>query len=182
VKAALHRGRGRLREPEGAAASRRPAPSAELLDRFAACCDARDVNGLVALMLEGATAENVGNSLHVGLGSEGVRRVLQAVVHGHPEWPAEFQRESGRVARAEFAGEPILLAFRTHRGREALESVYRIEERDGRIARFRSYGFCPETMREVGAALGVRVRTGIYRAPEGDQPGTRSKVGTPGGM
>src|SRR5262245_38434983 len=36
VKAALHRARGRLREPDSAAASRRSVPSAALLDRFIA--------------------------------------------------------------------------------------------------------------------------------------------------
>jgi hypothetical protein len=29
----------------------------------------------------------------------------------------------------------------------------------------RGYAFCPETMREVGEALGLRVRTGLYRYP-----------------
>jgi len=29
----------------------------------------------------------------------------------------------------------------------------------------RAYGFCPETIRAVGEALGVRVLTGLYRAP-----------------
>jgi len=165
VKAALHRGRGRLQQPEGAAAHR-PPPSPELLDRFIERYDARDVNGLVALMLEGASAENVGNSFHVGLDpSEGVPRFLRAVVHGHPEWPAEFQYESSRLERAEIEGEPVLLALTTRRGREALEVVFRFEERDGRIARIRAYAFCPETMRAVGEALGRRVRTGIYRAP-----------------
>jgi hypothetical protein len=51
------------------------------------------------------------------------------------------------------------------RGREALEQVLRFDERDGRIARLRGYAFCPETIREVGAALGLRVRTGLYRHP-----------------
>jgi hypothetical protein len=86
-------------------------------------------------------------------------------VNGHPEWPAEFQRDSGRIERVEFEGEPIVLAFRTRQGREALESVFRFDEQDGRIARIRSYGFCPETIRAIGEAFGVRVRTGIYRAP-----------------
>ncbi len=165
VKAALHRGRERLHAPEGAA-SHRPLPSPELLDRFIARYNARDVEGLTALMLEGGSAENVGNSFHVGLDpTEGVPRFLHAVVHGHPEWPAEFQRESARLERVLFEGEPILLAFATHRGREALQAVFRFEEQDGRIARIRAYGFCPETMRAVGEALGLRVRTGIYRAP-----------------
>jgi hypothetical protein len=43
--------------------------------------------------------------------------------------------------------------------------VLRFDEVDGRIARLRGYAFCPETMREVGAALGLRVRTGLYRYP-----------------
>jgi hypothetical protein len=43
--------------------------------------------------------------------------------------------------------------------------VLRFDEREGRIARLRGYAFCPETMREVGAALGLRVRTGLYRYP-----------------
>ena len=172
VKAALHRGRTRLREPEGTALARRPRPSPELVDRFIERYNAKDVQGLVALMLDGGAAENVGNSVHIGLDpAYGVPHFLYKVVHGHREWPPEFQRDSARLERVEFEGEPIVLAFATRRGREALQSVMRFEEQDGRIARIRSYGFCPETMRAVGEALGVRVRTGIYRAPT-PAPGT----------
>jgi len=166
VKAALHRGRGRLAEPEGDSASRRPAPSIELVDRFIERYDARDVPGLVALLLDGASAENVGNSAHVGLDPEwGVPRFLRAVVHGHPEWPEAFQREARRLERVDFEGEPIVLGLATRHGQEAVEAVFRFEEREGKIARIRAYAFCPETMRAVGEALGRRVRTGIYRAP-----------------
>jgi RNA polymerase sigma-70 factor (ECF subfamily) len=166
VKAALHRGRDRLHEPEDAATARRPVPSPELLDRFIERYNAKDVHGLIALMLEGGSTENVGNSFHIGADpAEGTPRFLHAVVHGHDEWPPEFQREARRIERVDFEGEPILLAFGTYKGREALEVVFRFEEQDGRIARIRSYAFCPETMRAVGEALGVRVRTGIYRAP-----------------
>jgi RNA polymerase sigma-70 factor (ECF subfamily) len=173
IKAALHRGRERLKEPEGAGASHRSMPSPQLLDRFIERFNAKDVNGLVALMLEGGMAENVGNSLHVGLDSEeGVPHFLGKVVHGHSEWPAKFQYESRRVERGEFEGEPILMFFNTRRGREALEVVMRIEEQDGHIARIRAYGFCPDTMRALGEAMGIRVRTGIYRAPT-PVPGAR---------
>jgi hypothetical protein len=51
------------------------------------------------------------------------------------------------------------------RGREALEQVFRFEEEAGRIACIRAYAFCPEVMRELGEALGLRVRTGLYRYP-----------------
>jgi RNA polymerase sigma-70 factor, ECF subfamily len=167
VKAALHRGRSRLSEPESAAASRRPAPSPELLDRFIERYRAKDVQGLVALMLEGGSAENVGNSVHVGLDPvDGVPRFLDAVVNGHPEWPAIFQYEAARLERVEVEGEPVLISLVTRFGYEALEVVFRFEEQDGRIARIRAYGFCPETVTAVGESLGRRVRTGIYRAPD----------------
>jgi len=167
VKSALHRGRGRLREPEDAAAPRRPAPTAELLDRFVALCDAQDVKGLVGLMLASGSAENLGNSYHVGADPEqGFPRFLRSVVHGHAEWPPQFQPAAWRFARSEFEGEPIVLGLYTYPGREeTLTSIFRFEEHEGRIARIRSYAFCPETMRAIGERLGLRVITGLYRAP-----------------
>ena len=167
VKAALHRGRGRLREPESPAASRRPVPSPELLDRFIERYNARDVPGLVALMLDGGSAENVGNSFHIGRthATEGTPRFLYKVVHGHDEWPPQTRPDAVRIERIDFEGEPILLLLATRWGSEALEVVFRFEEQDGRIARIRAYAFCPETMSAVGEALGIPVRTGLYRAP-----------------
>ena len=167
VKAALHRGRGRLREAEGAPSSRRPAPSPALLDRFIALCKAQDLDGLLGLMLEGGSAENPGNSFHIGSDPvDGFVRFLRSVAHGHPEWPPQFQPESRRLERAELEGEPIVLVFCTFPGRgEELISFFRFEEREGRIARIRSYMFCPETVREVGERLGLPVLTGLYRAP-----------------
>jgi RNA polymerase sigma-70 factor (ECF subfamily) len=174
VKAALHRGRDRLREPEGAPASRRPLPSPELLDRFIERYEAKDLHGLAQLMLDGASVENVGEALQFGRETfeRTERNILWHVVHGHDEWPPEFRPDSVRAARGEFEGEPILLWFVTRRGREALEVLFRFEEQDGQIARMRTYAFCPETMRAVGEALGVRVRTGLYRAPT-PAPGVR---------
>ena len=69
------------------------------------------------------------------------------------------------MERALYEGEPIVLGLVTRRGREALEQVLRLEEHEGSIRRLRGYAFCPETMREVGEALGLRVRTGLYRYP-----------------
>jgi RNA polymerase sigma-70 factor, ECF subfamily len=166
IKAALHRGRGRLREPEGALASRRPVPSAALVDRFVAAYNATDVAGLVRLMLDTGSVENVGSS--VEFGREAFLRKgswFHKAVFGHPEWPAEFQYEAARLERRVYAGEPLALGFCTRRGREALEQVLRFEERDDHIVRIRGYAFCPETMRELGSELGLRVRTGLYRYP-----------------
>ncbi|MEX2207686.1 MAG: RNA polymerase sigma factor [Myxococcota bacterium] len=168
VKAALHRGRERLREPEGGTASRRPVPSPELLDRFVERYDAKDLHGLAGLLLDGASVENVGEALQFGRETfERTRlNILWHVVNGHAEWPPQLQPESVRLQRVEYEGEPILLSFTSSRGREALFAAYRVEEQDGRIARLRIYGFCPETMRALGDAFGVRVVTGLYHAPE----------------
>jgi len=167
VKSALHRGRERLRDADDAA-SRRPMPSPELLDRWIERYHAKDLKGLAELMLDGGTVENVGEAMQYGRETfERTRlNILWHVVHGHAEWPRAFQPDSVRVERVEFEGEPILLWFVTHGGREALQVVFRFEERDGRVARLRTYAFCPETMREVGEKLGVPVRTGLYHAPE----------------
>jgi len=167
VKAALHRGRDRLRERQGEAASRRPVPSPELVDRFVERYNAKDVPGLVALMLDGGSGENVGNSYHVGREhpGQGTPEFLRKVVHGHEEWPPQTRPDAVRIERVEFEGEPIVLLFATRWGSEALEVVFRFEEQDGRIARIRAYGFCPETVSAVGETLGLPVRTGLYRAP-----------------
>ena len=163
VKAALHRGRERVREP----VVRNPRPAPELIDRFIERVQARDVKGLAELMLDGASAENVGNSFHIGSDeTSGYPRFLRAVVHGHPEWPAAFQAERSRLERRDYAGEPIVLGLVMRSGREALMSVFRFEEREGRIARIRSYAFCPDTIRALGEELGLPVFTGLYRAPE----------------
>jgi RNA polymerase sigma-70 factor (ECF subfamily) len=167
VKAALHRGRGRLataETPDMTVKRRSCAP--ELVDRFLAAYHAGSVEGLVALMQEGGTAENVGCGLGIGPDDfEGKDHFLYKAVHGHPEWPAALQPEAVRVVRGELDGEPLILCFATRRGREALEQILRLDEEDGRIARLRGYAFCPETMREVAARLGLEVRTGLYRYP-----------------
>jgi RNA polymerase sigma-70 factor (ECF subfamily) len=166
VKHALHRGRGRLRDAHDAA-DRRPAPSTELVDRFVALYEAKDVAGLVSLLVEGGSTENVGFGLQYGHEAfEGTEHFLYKAVHGHEEWPDWFQPEAVRLETGAFEGAPIVLCFATRKGQEALEQVLRVDEVDGRIARLRGYAFCPETMREIGAALGYEVRTGLYRVPD----------------
>jgi RNA polymerase sigma-70 factor, ECF subfamily len=166
VKAALHRGRERLRHAGQAPAPHRPLPSPELLDRFIERYDAQDVPGLVALVLESGTAENIGNSVHIGLDPiDGVSGFFQKVVYGHAEWPPEFGWDSARLRRVELDGEPMLLYLVRHGDHEALTSIFRFEERDGRIAHLRSYGFCPDTVCAVAEVLGLDTFTGLYRSP-----------------
>jgi RNA polymerase sigma-70 factor (ECF subfamily) len=166
VKAALHRGRERLERVEQGQTAARPAPSAALVDRFIAHWEARDLDGLIGLLVDGGSAENVGCGLQYGRKAfEGKENFLYKAVHGHDEWPPQFRPELVRLERREHLGEPLVLCLVTRKGEEALEQILRLDEVDGRIARLRGYAFCPETMREVGAALGVPVRTGLYRYP-----------------
>jgi len=163
VKSALHRGRERLRE---SAPPRRARASAELVERFVAAYNARNLEALLALMHDGGQVENVGCGLEYGADSFRTRQSwFHAALQGHPEWPAELQYQAPRMQLAEVAGEPVALGFVTRRGREALEQAMRIDEQGGAIARLRGYAFCPETMRAIGEELGLRVRTGLYRYP-----------------
>ena len=166
VKAALHRGRGRLREPEKPEADGRPRPSRKLVDRFVDLYNAGDKAGLIALVLENAAVENI--PIGIEWGDDAHRSPnswFEGSFGGHERWPAEWQYEAQRAEAAELDGEPIVLVYRTRRGREKMETIVRIEEREDRVSRIRSYSFCPETIREVGERLGVTVRTGPYRYP-----------------
>ena len=168
VKAALHHGRARLREPAGAAASQRPLPSRALVDRFIDLYDARDAKGLAALMLETGSVENVGEALQRGAESfyATERNILGGLLHGHAdEWPGDLDWSSQRIEGRELDGEPIGCIFIRFRGTDHLMAVMRFEEVEGRVSRLRIYGFCPETMREVAERLGTPVLTGIYRPP-----------------
>ncbi|MBM4385145.1 MAG: RNA polymerase sigma factor [Deltaproteobacteria bacterium] len=163
VKAALHRGRERLRDE---APPRRPRTSRELVDAFVAAYNAADLEALLALMQDGGQVENVGCGLEYGSDNFRTRQSwFHAALQGHAEWPAELQYEAPRMQLALVGGEPVALGFVTRRGREALEQVMRIDEHESRIARLRGYAFCPETMRAIGEELGIRVRTGLYRYP-----------------
>ncbi len=164
VKAALHRGRQRLLADE--APRHRAVPSVQLVDRFIAAFHAADIDALLALMLDDGTAENVGCGLEFGHdGHRDETSWFNGAVLGHATWPKEYQFESRRLERRELDGEWLILGMVTRHGREALEQVIRLDEHDGRIARLRGYAFCPETMREVGERLGLRVRAGLYRYP-----------------
>ena len=168
VKSALHRGRERLREEEDAATAspRRAMPSHELIDRFVERLQAKDKAGLLELVLDNAAAENVGCSYQFGAEMHGGKSSwFEGAISEHPEWPDWIRWEAMRVQAAEYEGEPIVLIFHTRKGVEYLEVVIRLEEQDGRVAALRSYGFCPEVVREVGATLGYTVNTGLYRYP-----------------
>jgi len=166
VKAALHRGRKRLRAPEEEGSVRENTASAALVDRFVELFNAADKPGLLELVLDNATVENVGVGAQWGREQHrGKHSWFEGALGGHPEWPPEWHYEARHAERVMFRGEPIVLFQVTRGGKQAVEIVVRLEEQAGSVSKLRCYGFCPETTRAVAEELGEEVRTGIYRYP-----------------
>jgi RNA polymerase sigma-70 factor (ECF subfamily) len=182
VKAALHRGRARLREPEPESDPKRPLPSPALVDRFVELFNAEDKPGLLKLVLDNATVENVGIGMEWGAdGHRSPKSWFEGALGGHPEWPAVWRYESRRAEGLLYRGEPIVGLFTTRRGAEALEGVIRFEQQESFVSRMRCYSFCPEITRAVGEELGLTVRTGIYRYPTLEPGVSYPKPGEEGG-
>lgn len=166
VKAALHRARDRMQHVDEPAPAHRPVPSKALVESFLARLQARDLPGLLELMLDGAVIEVPGSLIESGRDNMGLRGSwLWQSVHVHPDLPEEQRPKRWEAEYAELDGEPLVLSFTDQFGPRALVSVDRFEEQDGKIARLRAYYLCPETVREVGRRLGHEVITGLYRIP-----------------
>jgi RNA polymerase sigma-70 factor (ECF subfamily) len=183
VKAALHRGRGKLKEPEPDL-PRVPVPAA--LDAFCAAFNARDLDRLTALLLDHATVEVVGAATLYG--SKGARTTVL--------WGMLFGSE--RMAAVEDGGKPngidprfsqgvlpvparfelrfhrdenLLLSWYTHHDGEFVRAMTRVElSPDGaQIARLRNYYYTPDVLAEICGELGLPYRiNGMYFA-RGDQ-------------
>jgi RNA polymerase sigma-70 factor (ECF subfamily) len=161
VKAALHRGRSRLSDINQAAG--RPPPSVTVIDRFVALYHARDVDGLVALMLDGGTIEMSG--VNNEFGREGFTRPHGWFFHtvigiGGMDAPRVHRWE-----RRAFHREPLVVQLTKIGVREQLTSVLRFETEGDKVARIRCYTFCPDAVREVGEALGLEVGPVFYSFP-----------------
>jgi RNA polymerase sigma-70 factor (ECF subfamily) len=156
VKAALHRGRGRLVEapsPPSAAA----APRA-LVDRFVAAFEARDLAALREIVSEDVRVELVGgNEMHGATDSEGF--------FAHALTPFPGDARGPRFEAFDRAGERIVLGLRAWDGVEGLNDASRLEASGGRIDGIRCYCWCPDTLRVLAAERGVPANPRPYRSP-----------------
>jgi RNA polymerase sigma-70 factor (ECF subfamily) len=179
VKAALHRGRGKLAEPDPEV-TRTPAPG--VLDAFCAAFNARDLDRLTALLLDHVTVEVVGASTHHG--AERARgTVLTGMLFGSQRMAAPADGGSGDGIDPRFAqdvlpvparlelrvhrGEHLLLSWYAHRDGEYVRAVSRVElSADGdQIARLRNYYYTPEVIAELCGELDLPWRVnGTFRA------------------
>jgi RNA polymerase sigma-70 factor (ECF subfamily) len=169
VKAALHRGRGKLASDE-VVPERVPKPAA--IDRFCAAFNTGDLDALTALLLETAIVELPG--LAVDLGIEATRSRTSGILYHMLLSPLSAGVDARFLAdyvptppRAEVRlhrGEHLLLVWYAHRGGEAVRSFVRFEldRETERVATVRAYYFASEALAEVGAELGVSVRSNGY--------------------
>jgi RNA polymerase sigma-70 factor (ECF subfamily) len=172
VKAALHRGRGKLvetpPEPEHA-------PPPAVLDAFCAAFNAGDIDRLTSLLLDTASVEVVGATTQYGPEAArrtvlygmlfGAARMATADVNGGME--ARFIQgvlpTAPRVEAVLHRGEWFLLHWYRHQDGEAVRAITRIEIDSDRVARLHNYFFNPDFIAEVCTELGVPSRSNGYR-------------------
>jgi RNA polymerase sigma-70 factor (ECF subfamily) len=172
VKAALHRGRGKLVE----AAQEEPSPPLPaVLDAFCQAFNAGDLDGLTALLLDTASIEVVSATTQFGPEAArrtvlygmlfGVKRMATADVNGGME--ARFMQgvlpSAPRVEARVYRGAWVLLHWYAHEDGEAVRALTRIEPDEDRVAHLRNYFFEPDFIAEVCAELGVPFRANGYR-------------------
>jgi RNA polymerase sigma-70 factor (ECF subfamily) len=167
VKAALHRGRGKLAEPS----VEDRVPSRGVVDAFCAAFNAHDVEAVTALLLEGAAVEIVGASTSLGadanrarmfwgmmFGSERLAAgegVARRFVRGALPTPP---RREVRVHR----GEAIVLVWYAHDDGEHVRAIDRLLVDGDRIGRVSNYFFTPDVIAEICGELGVSFRSNGY--------------------
>ncbi|WP_371404376.1 sigma-70 family RNA polymerase sigma factor [Kribbella sp. NBC_00662] len=148
VKAALHRGRGRLADPERSLKTRE-APDRRLLDAVADAFTAYDVPRLTALLLADADSEILG--VLTEYGADNIRQ-------GSIEHTLDLSKPYRYTADVvDLWGEPVLVIHIVRDGHRAVNDLMRLTTEDGKVRSIRWYYFSPDFLTEVGAALGEPV-------------------------
>jgi RNA polymerase sigma-70 factor (ECF subfamily) len=150
VKSALHRGRAGLEQKPHVRAAGYRAPSKELLERFCAAFNARDVQAVVGLLLDSTTYDVP------GVGGERGKNTIWVNVRPPDDVTAEPMF---------YNGEWVMVFWRGYPANRVLAGVDRLEEEEARIARIITYHYCPDTIRDFAAELGVRAQ------PQGESEG-----------
>jgi RNA polymerase sigma-70 factor (ECF subfamily) len=173
VKAALHRGRGKLVDegvPETAAA---PVPGA--LDAFCAAFNAGDLDRLTSLLLDTAVVEVAGATTQYGPEAArrtvltgmlfGIRRMVEAETRGgiEPRFKQGVLPELPRCEVRAHRGRWVVLHWYRHADGEAVRAFTTLELDGDRIARLVNYFFDPDFLLDLGGELGVPVRVNGHR-------------------
>jgi len=150
VKSALHRGRGKLAADLAPPRPRGQPASPELIDRFIAAFNSRDIEAVTALLLDSVTYEAR------GVGGERGRKAIWIDVG--VARPPEVIWERHVVD-----GEQVAVGvYATPGGRRFLTGISRLEEADGRVSRHVGYFYCPQTLSLAAAQLGLEAANHGY--------------------
>ena len=169
VKAALHRGRDKLEEPEPDV-RRRAVP--EVVTAFIAAFNAQDIARMTELLLDHAAIEVVSATVEAPADGKvlralvfGVKRMARAAELGGMEarFVAGVRPTPPRLELVICRGEPLLLSWYLHDDGEAVRAITRVEVSDGRINRLRNYFFTPDFIEDVCRELGLPFRSNGYR-------------------
>ena len=169
VKAAVHRGRSKLEEPEPDT-TKRALP--EVITAFCAAFNAQDIPRMTALLLDHAAVEVVSATVESAAQGKvfwgmifGSQIMARAAELGGMEarFVAGVQPTPARLELVICRGEPLLLSWYAHDDGEAVRAVTRLEISEGRISSIRNYFFTPDFVEEVCRELGLPFRSNGYR-------------------
>src|SRR5690606_31163564 len=144
VKAALHRGRHKLEEPEPIV-NLRAVP--EVISAFCAAFNAQDIERMTALLLDHAAIEVVSATVEAPTDSKvlrgmlfGSKRMARSTELGGMEarFVAGVKPPPPRLELSTCRGEPLLLSWYTPDDGVAVRAVTRLEVSDGRISLLRN--------------------------------------------
>ncbi|HEX4340462.1 MAG TPA: RNA polymerase sigma factor [Polyangiaceae bacterium] len=172
VKAALHRGRGKLVEP---AETELASPAPGVLDAFCAAFNAGDLDRLTALLLDTSSVEVVGATTQYGPVAAratvlfgmlfGSKRLAEAATNGSLD--ARFVMgvlpDAPRVEPRFHRGEWFLLHWYRHADGEFVRALTRIEPDGDRVAHLSNYFYNPDFIAEMCGELDVPFRVNGYR-------------------
>ena len=172
VKAALHRGRGKLVEPVAEALN---APAPGVLDAFCAAFNAGDIDALTALLLDNASVEVVGATTQYGPAAAratvlfgmlfGSKRMADAENSGGMDvrYVQRVLPRAPRVEARQHRGRWFLIHWYQHEDGEFVRAITHVEANGGCVARLQNYFFTPDFIAEMCGELGVPFRVNGYR-------------------
>ncbi len=172
VKAALHRGRGKLTAPASKPPTRAPAPG--VLDAFCEAFNARDLERMTSVLLESATVEIVGVVTEYGRDAPrdpetgSFAGTLSAITIDErggvpPELLEGYIAASPRCEARPYQNGWLLLFWYEHESGPAVRTLMTVTFDGTQIARVRNWFFSPDVIAEVCQELEVPYRLNGYR-------------------
>ncbi len=167
VKAALHRARGKMKEPMW---RDEPAVAPQVISDFCDAFNARDLDRVLSLLLDTTDIELSGT--FVGGGLELAKRSFGGLLFATPmamnagiraEYRGNIQAEPPRFTLHMHRGAPLVLTVWKHDDGDHVRGVSLFETADDHITGIKTYMHSPELIAEVCTELGLTFRTNGYR-------------------